>query len=219
MRKYGVVAVLSLLAGAFAAAQGPVITGEYIEDRANRVFGCYCEWSGERVTGGKEAILGWRIQAGEYAGASLSGVTAAAVVMGEASLSAGNAPRKSILFLDSHATAAQRQAVEQFLREKHDSLLGNVVSVNAMPIEFRRDVEHATLRIGDLVNVELRKAKPLQDALQGAVLWYDPFIPMKESTLGMTVNTRYQGHEFDKQWNMNEPGISGYFGTFAVEAR
>ena len=219
MRQAGVIAGVLLLTGVVVAEQGALITGEYIEDRANRVFGCYCEWSGERVTGGKEAILGWRFRTGESTGISLAGVSAAAVVMGEATLSAGNAPRKSILFIDSRASSSQQQAVEQLLREKYGSLLGNILSVHAMPIEFRREAAHAALRIGELVNVELRKAKPIQDALQGAVLWYDPFIPMKESTLGMTVNTRYQGRDFDKQWNMNEPGISGYFGTFEVEAR
>lgn len=221
MRLYGMGATALLLVAGLFANQQPesVIVGDYIEDRSNRVYGCYCEWSGENVTGGKEAILGWHIRQGDFRGTSIAGVTMAAVIVGEASLSARRAPRKSLLFIDSSASTTQRQAAEALLREKFGSLLGRIISVNPVPIEFHKEAENATLRIGDLVNLELRKANPPEDALIGAVLWYDPFIPMTESTLGMTINTSYQGSGFDQQWNLNEPGISGYYGTFQLASR
>jgi len=193
------------------------ISGEYIEDRSNRVFGCYCEWSGERVTGGREVILGWRISEGEFQGVTLAGVKMAAVIIGEASLSAGAAPRKSLLFLDSETTPAQREAAEALLRRQFGGLLGRILSTNTVSIGFRRDAGRASLRIGDLLNLAMRKGNPPRDSLQGAIRWYEPFLPLSEETLGMTLNTRYQGDEFNQHWDLNETGISGYFGTFTLQ--
>ena len=193
MLRFGVCLCYVLLSAGFASGQRAQVAGDYIEDRSNKVYGCYCEWSGERVTGGKEAILGWHIRSGEYSGVPLAGLRLAAVVIGEATLSAGDAPRKSLVFLDSSAPEPQRQAGERWLRERYGELLGEPIGVHAVPIAFTRSGERASLRIGDMVSVEMRKARPPEDALQCAILWYDPFIPLTESSLGTIVNTRYQG--------------------------
>jgi hypothetical protein len=208
-----------LIASAGAADRPARIQGDYIEDRSNKVYGCYCEWSGERVTGGKEAILGWRIQSGDYEGVSLAGLKLAAVVIGESTLSAGSTSRRSLVFVDSASPEPRRQAGERWLRERYQALLGDVIGTHPVVVEFNRDTERAVLRIGDMVSVELRKARPIEDALQGAVLWYDPFIPLEETTLGTTLNTRYRGEEFSHQWDLRDQGISGYFGKFSADMR
>ncbi len=220
MRQLGMGAVILLLSATLSSGQQTqfLISGEYIEDRSNRVYGCYCEWSGERVTGGREAIIGWHVTDGEYRKVALGGLKMAAVIVGEATLSAGAAPRQSLVFLDAAGSPAQHEAAEALLRGKYAALLGRILSINVVPIEFQRNAERASLRIGDLVNVALRKANPPADALQGAIRWYDPFIPMTQETLGMTVNTRYQGDEFNQNWDLNETGISGFFGTFEFTA-
>jgi hypothetical protein len=56
-------ACLFLLCATLLPAEQPsVIQGDYIEDRSNHVYGCYCEWSGESETNGKEATLAWNIK-------------------------------------------------------------------------------------------------------------------------------------------------------------
>jgi hypothetical protein len=50
-----------LLATAVAVQEPPLLRGDYLEDRANRVFGCYYEWSGEGEYGGREAMMAWRV--------------------------------------------------------------------------------------------------------------------------------------------------------------
>ncbi|NWG12655.1 MAG: hypothetical protein HXY20_03875 [Acidobacteria bacterium] len=54
--------------------------------------------------------------------------------------------------------------------------------------------------------------------MKGAVLWYGPFIPLTESTLATTVNSRYVGADFDRIWDDTDLGVKGYFGRFAVDA-
>ncbi len=212
----GIAATTVLWALPACAQQRSQVAGDYLEGRSNHVYGCYCEWSGEGVTGGREAILAWSVQQGRFEGVSLVGVKMAAVLVGEATLSMGAAARSSILFLDGAASPAQRQAAERLLRQQYGWLLGRVRIVHVVPIEFRRDAEAATLKVGELLNLMMRRAVLPDDVLQGATLWYDPFIPLVESTLATTLSNRYWGGDFDQRWAHSEPTTSGYFGRFQL---
>jgi hypothetical protein len=198
------------------AQQQSVIRGDYIEDRSNHVYGCYCEWSGESETGGNEAILAWNIKSGEFRGTDLAGVKVAVVIMGERTLSMGATQRKSVLLVDGAARKQQQRAVEDLVRENYAQLIGTVLGVYSVELDFTRKADKASLLAKGLIDLEMRKARLPEDALQGARLWYDPFIPMTESTLGTTVHTTYSGSDFKQQWNKSEATISGYFGTFAL---
>jgi len=210
---------LPALVASLLAAQPAAITGDYIEDRANKVYGCFCEWSGEGEHGGREAVLGWHVRSGEYRGVDLTGMRMAAVLESRRTLSQGDNPRRSVLFLDSAAPPARRGAAEALLRAHYSGLLGEVLAVHAVPIEFLREPGRATLRIGNLLNVEMRKARLPDDALLGAILWYDPFIPLTESTLGTTLNVKFAGPEFDHRWERSDPGVTGYYGAFRLTPR
>ncbi|MFB3826212.1 MAG: DUF1326 domain-containing protein [Bryobacteraceae bacterium] len=204
------------LAAVLLFTQSGAITGDYIEDRANKVYGCYCEWSGEGEHGGREAVVGWRIRSGSYAGTDLAGVKAAAAIVGDRTLSRPGAQRRSTIVVDSRATPAQKRAVEALLRERFGEMLGEVVQVLAEPIEFERQPARAVLRIGTLLNLDMREARLVEDSLQGATLWYDPFIELKEATLGTTLHVSYSGPQFRHKWSKDDPGITGYYGTFEL---
>lgn len=209
-----------LLLGTLLSAQQPAeIAGEYIEGRSNRVYGCYCEWSGEGVTSGREAILAWHVRAGEFRGTPLAGVKVAAVLVAESTLSKGAAPRKSILFVDSASSKAQQQAIETLLREQYGQLLGDIVNVHTVSMKFQLEAERATLQVGQLLNLTMRKAVLPDDVLQGSTLWYDPFIPLTESTLATTLNNKYAGGDFNNRWELSEPGTNGYYGRFQLSVR
>jgi hypothetical protein len=215
MRFPGLVAGVVLAASAWGQTQS--VEGEYIEDRSNHVHGCYCEWSGEGVTGGKEATLGWRFTRGQYQGVNLDGVTIAVVIKGEGSLSMGKAPRRSVIVLDKAAGEEQRQASERLVRERYGTLIGEVIGTVALDIEFVRTADRAVLKATEFLNVEMRKAQLPEDALPGAIKWYDPFIPLNQYELGTTLNTAFKGTAFNHRWNVSEPGTRGYFGTFRFE--
>ena len=105
-----------------AGQQPPEIRGDYLEARSNHVFGCYCEWSGEAVTGGREAILAWEFKTGDFRGVSLAGVKAVAVIVAPATLSAGYATRDTLLFFDGAVSEEQRGAALALLRESYGRL-------------------------------------------------------------------------------------------------
>jgi hypothetical protein len=219
MRHLCVCAAL-FLSGLAASAQQPnEIRGDYLETRSNQVYGCYCEWSGQAITAGREAILGWAFRTGEYQGVDLAGVKVAAVIIGQSSLSATTGPRGHVLFIDPSATGDQQQAAQAFLAEEYGGLLGKAVGVRVMPVEIRGNPDEVHLVAGDFVSVSLRKARLPEDAMKGAQLWYDPFITLAESTLATTLNSRYMGPDFDLTWDDTNPGVKGYYGRFSVIPR
>jgi len=217
--RYLILVVTGAFAAALPGAQTQTVEGDYIEDRSNHVHGCYCEWSGESVTTGNEATLAWRFRRGAYEGVDLAGVRIAAVIKGDATLSQGNAARKSVLMLDKAATEAQRQASARLLAEHFGDLIGAVIGRLTLDIEFSREADRAALTVPGLLNVEMRKAQLPDDALPGAIRWYDPFIALEEYELGTTLNTAYKGTEFNYRWNISDPGTRGYFGTFRLDGR
>jgi hypothetical protein len=207
--------ICAALLPALGAQQVP-ITGEYLESRSNHVFGCYCEWSGEAALGGTEAILAWSIRGGRHQGVDLAGATVAAVLVGDRTLSQGLAPRRSTLFIDGAGSEARRAAAEGFVRTQYRELLGDIAAVHSIPMRFERREGAVSLDIGELLSVSLRKARLPEDALQGAILWYDPFVPLDEAIIATTLNNKYKGAEFDQQWEHHDAGTTGYFGTFRI---
>lgn len=198
--------------------QNTPIHGLYVEDRSNHVHGCYCEWSGQSQTGGREAILAWHFQGGEHEGVSLAGARAAVVLRGEATLSIGHSTRSSVLFIDG-ATPQQRRAVESLLRERYGYFFGRVLRVAHTDIEMEVAEAGARVRIPGALALEVRKAVLPDDALPGATRWYDPFVPLTEAELGTRLLSRFTARDFGYVWNDHEPTTSGYYGRFVLHPR
>lgn len=198
--------------------QGGVIQGLYVEDRSNHVHGCYCEWSGESQTGGREAILAWQFLEGDYGGVPLAGAKAVAVLRGEATLSMGYSSRESVLLIDA-SSAEQRRAVESFLRDRYGFFLGRVLRASQAGIQMEVSPEKARVQVPGTLALEVRKAVLPEDALPGATKWYDPFVPLAEAQLGTRVLSRFSARDFNFVWNEREPATSGYFGRFVFYPR
>lgn len=198
--------------------QGGVIQGLYVEDRSNHVHGCYCEWSGESQTGGREAILAWQFLEGGYGGVPLAGAKAVAVLRGEATLSMGYSSRESVLLIDG-SSAEQRRAVESFLRDRYGFFLGRVLRASQAEIQMEVGAENARVSVPGTLALEVRKAVLPEDALPGATKWYDPFVPLAEAQLGTRVQSRFSARDFNFVWNEREPATSGYFGRFVFYPR
>ena len=218
--RYPGIFVIAFLTAVVAVAQQPqAVRGDYLEARSNHVYGCYCEWSGEAITSGREAILAWAIRTGEYQGVNLAGVKVAAVIVSRASLSAGADPRRNALFFDPSSSRDQQKATQALLSKEYGDLLGEVVRVHVLPVEFQESSGEVHLMAGDFVHVSMRKAQLPDDAMKGATLWYDPFIALTESTLATTLNSRYVGSDFDRYWDDTDRGVKGYYGRFALIPR
>jgi len=218
MRCLGPLAAI-LLAGIGLAGEDSVVTGQYLEDRSNRVYGCPCEWSSEFVNNGREAVLAWRIESGTYGGEDLGGLRLAAVVVGKFTLSEATTLRRSIVYADAGAREPQRRAGVAWLRSRFGDTLGSVQAVETVPIEFQFVPTSVVLRVGSVLEVRMRKADFGLDTMPWATLLYEPFLKLTSSTLGTELHANYAGPELAIGWRREEviTAITGYFGTFAVK--
>jgi hypothetical protein len=210
---------VALMCGTQLCAQSSMVTGYYMEDRSNRVYGCPCEWSDEFVQKGRDAVLAWSITSGEHAGRGLAGLKLAAVVSGDDTLSVPLTPRRAVVFIDSAAPSAQRQAGESWLRSRFGDLIGQVREVHAEPIELRFTPESVNLRIRNVLLLQMRRAVMSTDTENWADLLYEPFIALDSPAMGTTLKTHYTAPDLRRQWKREEVAITGYYGRFGAPAK
>ena len=213
-----VLAVSFLLVAVTAYAGSPyAVVGDYVEARSNEVYTCGCLFSGEQGTSGREAILAWDIRGGNHNGTSLAGTKVVAIVVGQANLEPATTSRKSVLYIDTTNSSAQQGVLNLFSRE-YGEVLGEVMAVRATPISFRMDEDQANVRLAD-TTLMVRKARLPEDAHPGSSQWYDPFIPMSQQSLAVTLHNEFWGEGFGLRWRMTyPPNITGFFGSFALAA-
>jgi hypothetical protein len=218
--KHLATAILVSLLGALplAAGEPPAVSGDYVEARSNEVYTCGCLYSGQMTTAGREAILAWRITSGVYQGTPLAGVKVAAVVVGDASLSAYDGPRRTALYLDENVSDAQLKAIVALWQREYSQALGKIATVHRAPISFTQQGEAVRLSIPNLVEVQARKARLPEDAHPGSFLWYQPFVPLRSPSLATALNYEYSGMDFQHQWQDLMPSINGYLGEFTLKA-
>ena len=207
---------LLLTALSLQAIDPKTLTGDYIEVRSNHVYTCGCLYSGEQVTGGREAILVWAVRDGLYHGVSLAGTRVVAVVQGPDNLSLETTVRHSVLYVDGAVSELQRLALVDMVREQYGKAVGEIVRVHAKPITFQRDGDRVRVRVAGTTHIVVRLARLPEDAHQGSLLWYEPFIPTSESRLATREYSSFSGPEFRRQWWTREEGITGYIATFGV---
>lgn len=152
---------LLLMAGAVVSASA-AIQGDYMEVRSADVYTGPCVANGEVGLVGNQAILAWKVRAGNWQGTDVSGLGVVAVVKASATL--GDPyhtpyPAKAVLILDERANAQQRQALTEFAKSMGGQLLDDVVRVETAPINMEvsggHHDAHAKLVAGTLARIEL----------------------------------------------------------------
>ncbi len=148
----------------------------------------------------------------------MAGTKVVAVILGNANLEFPSTARRSILYLDSKEGRAQQGVLNLFSRN-YGNLLGEIIAVRNAPIRFEMGPDRANVRLADTV-VALRRAVLPTDAHPGSSLWYDPFIPLSNRTLAVTLHNEFWGEGLRHQWRTTyPPAITGFFGSFSLAAR
>jgi hypothetical protein len=177
---------------------------------------CPC-WVGEDPDGGTcDGTLAWHFEHGTIDGVDVSGLT-----FGMLAHIPGNVLRgqwRAMAFVDERASAAQESAIVSVFSGKHGGpvadlaqLVGEVLSVERVPIVFDVEKGHGRFRMGGAVEAEiepLRGAGDLPTTLTDAVFSSIPGSPAyvgkapryraRSSALGIDVDLRghnsVQGH-------------------------
>ena len=215
-----------VLVGAAAAALafGSDIKGTYVEARTADVFTGPCFANAEVNLVGDEAVLGWKIEKGEYNGVDISGLSIVAAVKASGTLGDVHTtayPVKSVLILDERATKEQQQALMAFARKMSGDLLQDVVRTEVRPIsvEFQNNNVHsmrAKMTAGELARVETRPINDKDHLCTNEEVWYSPLTKVEHAMAGVATQHDSKVDGLGSKWSSPDKR-SAFVGTFSLE--
>jgi hypothetical protein len=212
---------ISLAAENFTPAVG--IRGSYIEARTADVYTGPCVANGEAEQVGREAILGWKIDAGSWKGVDLAGLSVVGVLKSVHTLGLTTEPvnpAQAVLIVDERANAEQRRALQGFAKQMGGSLLAEVLRVDAAPIrlDFKNGNIHsgaAKLTAGNMVTIQTRAFNDGDHMCGNEEVWYSPLTKVDHAMPAYALENEYRGKGLGQTWNDRQKR-SSFIGTFRV---
>ena len=211
-------AFVVMLAVAPLSAAG--ITGNYIEARTCDVWTGPCFANAEMNLGGKHAILGWKIDKGQFNGVSLDGLGVVAIVAASDTLGLKQTgASKAVLIVDSRASSQQREALVAFARQQGGALVNKVVAIQSSKVDLDvctcNDGGCAVLDAGT-ARIETRCLDGKHDKVCGnESAFYPPLAANVKVRPAFAVEHIYTGKGVNETWN--DAGRRGaYLGSFEV---
>ncbi len=141
------------------------LSGSYFET-CNCNVACPCVFSSPPTEGECTVLVGWHIDKGNFENTQLDGLNVALAVYSPGNMLASK--WKAALYFDNRASAEQKNALLQIYSGQaggHPAVLvsfvGEVLGAKSVPIDFRVDGKHRSLKIDGVAEVEI-------EALSGA---------------------------------------------------
>jgi hypothetical protein len=215
--------------GALTLAGGPApgaarIEGDYIEARTADVYTGPCFSNAEVLLTGHQGLMAWKIRAGSWNGVDLSGLTVAAAVRGNTTLSKDDpALARAVLIVDERATPAERDALVSLARELGGRRLENLVRIESALMNVFVEENHEDASAADEVSraghegmphaargsfwaagVAEIKTRPLGDSdhlCGNEVVEYQPLSKGVDALPAYTLAHSFKGAGLDTRWD------------------
>lgn len=207
--------MLVIAAGVAFATQPPSVQGEYIEARSASVYTGACHFGAEFVDGGKEATLVWNIQHGTWNDVSLDGLTVVAIVTAKKNLAIDTETRKSVLYVDTDTTAAQRAALRNMLATQQAEVLGDIVAMQSAPLSFAKEGTRFDVTVGEVLALSANRY-PCAACTQPHQIWYQPLAPVQNAIVGKSEVYRYQDTHLAVTWHQGGAVNNVFVGDFSM---
>jgi hypothetical protein len=227
------VAVIALAAAGIAVRQSAAsrnsvpgaavaLSGEYLETRTCDVYTGPCFANAQSGLCGRQAILAWSIDRGEFQGVDLAGLKVVVSVLASDTLGFGGGlqlapePIKWVVYVDKTGSESQRAALVEFAKERAPKLAGEVVRVEAIAIEMSLDhIEMVgDLKAGKKVRLKTRKLRKGDCVCANETAFYPPLVEVENSEPAYTVDGEFFGLGLGITWS-NSKSRSAYLATFA----
>ena len=216
--------IVATASSAMAASLG-TIRGDYIETRSADVYTGACVANSEVNLTGDEAIVAWRISEGSWNGVPLSGLGVVGVIKANATLGdpfTSPYPAKSVLIVDSRATAEQQEALKAFAQSKSGDLLKNIVKVESAPIQLEVGSGdrhgYGKLAAGSLARIETRSLHSKDHLCGNEDVYYQPLTELLHAMPAFTLNDEFTGRGLGVTWKLNGKR-SSFVGNFSYAAQ
>lgn len=206
------------LATACAAAQ---IQGEYLEARSCDVYTGPCFANAEMDLAGKEAVMAWRVEEGEWNGVDLAGLSVAVVANSEKTMGdtgvfkmkAGHI--RSVILIDENATEEQQTALVEFAKSAAEEFTRDVSEVKLVSMSLENDhlAGKGVFRAGDVAKIETRQLKKGDCVCTNEEIFYQPLTKIDNASPAYARSLSYTGDGLDVKFTTNGKR-SAFLGTF-----
>lgn len=206
---------------AISTATADEIRGQYVEARTCDIWTGPCFANADFNIGGKNGVMGWKIEEGSVDKVRLDGLGVVAVIAAGNTLGLEQSgPARAILIVDSRATSLQRAALVKFAREQGGKLLGNILSVQDAKVELTNcqcDGEACYELVAGAARVKTRCIDHKSDKACGnESAFYPPLARGVNARVAGVVEHSFRGQGLEETWGDFERR-GAYVGSFQVK--
>jgi hypothetical protein len=201
-------------------AEASGLRGKYIESRTCDIWTGPCYANAEVNLAGKNAVMGWSVEEGEFDGVKLDGLGVVAVITASDTLGLKqNGKTKTVLIVDSRANQSQRAALIALAKKQGGEFTAHIAHVDTAKVSLDicecKENGCAVLEAGK-AKIETRCLNAQHDKVCGnESAFYPPLIEGVKVTPAMAVESSYNGKGVGATWNdANRRGA--YVGTFSM---
>ena len=165
--------------------------------------------------------MAWKVDQGAWNNVTLDGLGAALILHAEGTLGydgvfpmrAGKI--KAVLMVDEKASARQRDALVDFVKDSARDLTDNIVRVQSVPFTLKNDHldNIGVFKAGDLAEIQTRKLKKSDCVCTNEVVFYQPLTTIQNASAAYSLKLSYQGQDLGTRFT-NRGIRSAFLGTF-----
>jgi len=199
------------------------IRGVYVEARTCQVYTGPCFANSEVELAGKNAVMSWRIDAGQRQGVDLQGLSVAVVVKASHTLGfrglADAKTKKCVILVDKRADTEQSQALREFALVQTGIATNDVLAVQRSSIEIQFDPSKLTaaLEVGETIKIKARKARPEDCICSNESAYYPPLTELKSCVPGVTIEGEVTARPLSIRWWIPD-SRTAYLGVFQLDS-
>jgi hypothetical protein len=194
------------------------VAGSYFET-CNCDVACPCVFLSPPTTGDCTALLAWHIDQGSYGQTDLKGLNAALAVHSPGHMM--EVKWKVALYVDERGNESQQDALTQIFSGQAGGhlaglapLIGEVLGVKAVPIEYRSEGKRRSVRVGDVGDAQI-------DGLEGqggndVTVASAPFAAVPGVPLVAAKSKQLRFSDYGLKWEVSNK--NGYFSSFAYQS-
>lgn len=186
---------------------GSPLEGDYLEVRSCDVYTGYCFANSEMGLAGKEAMLVWSIDRGEWEGISLAGLKVIAVVQADDTI--GDVqfqPRRgrAVIITDAAATSGQQRALVEFAQAMAGSLVADIQKVRSAPITAVlgscNKMGCAEVKVPGLVEISTRCLGTKDHICGNEETYYPPMMRLDHAMPAYSELAAFRGDALNVRW-------------------
>jgi hypothetical protein len=211
MSRFTCLAACSAVLLVGSAARAAEISGEYLEARSCDVYTGPCFANSQVGLAGREALMAWKVDDGQWNGVKLCGLGVAVVLNSESTLGTdGVFPMtageiKSVILVDQKADKRQQAALVDFARHSAKGVLGKVQTVKSVALSLKNDhlAGKGIFKAGDLAAIETRALQKADRCCSNESCYYQPLAKVENSSPAYAKTLKYTGDGLDSQWELH----------------